>query len=67
MRLNIKSLFRAALQIGGGIAASGVITGHSLDVLTQVLGFAGIAGGVIWGQVNATQQHIVQQFVKAAN
>ena len=62
MKLNLKSLIRAVLQVGGAVAASGVIHGHGLDVLTQVIGFGGIASGVLWGQVNATKQTMTARF-----
>ena len=56
MKLNIKSLVRAVLQVGGTLVSTGVVTGHTADVTTQVVGIGAILAGVIWGQSNATKR-----------
>jgi hypothetical protein len=53
MRINLKSLIRAALQVGGTLAASGIVTGHAGTTLENVVGVGSILTGVIWGQMNA--------------
>ena len=60
MKFNFKSFVRAALQVGGAVAASGVVHGPGIDVLTQILGYVGVISGVVWGQVNAAQQTQLQ-------
>ena len=56
MKLNLNSFVRAALQIGGTLVTSGVVTGHSADVLTHVVGIGAMLTGIVWGQTNALMQ-----------
>ena len=56
MRFNLKSIFRAVLQVGGTALATGIIHGPATGTINSVLGIGAIAYGVIWGQVNATNQ-----------
>ena len=56
MSFNLKSIFRAVLQVGGTALATGIIHGPATGTINSVLGIGAIAYGVIWGQVNAANQ-----------
>ena len=58
---------RISTKVGGTVAASGIVHGHGLDVLTQVIGFGSLASGVIWGQMNATNQTMTNRFYKGSS
>lgn len=65
MKLNIKSLFRAVMQIGGVLVAEGVVTGGAADTITHITGIGLTIAGVLWGQANAVTQATLTKFANA--
>ena len=66
MSFNLKSIFRAVLQVGGTALATGIIHGPATGTINSVLGIGAIAYGVIWGQVNAANQVATTTVANAA-
>lgn len=57
LKLNLKSLVRAVLQVGGAVVGTGVIPVNASHTVTTILGFGAMLYGVLWGQVNAVKQN----------